>query len=285
MAERWRRLCRQYNMREKDFCLKLSVILASLVPINLQAPSLWLQLRPKECSWWEAQLLPSSWSSVFSTRPVLKNDAVNTFPGQKSAVPISLSLWGLLEGKEELSRPKDSLAKDFSQDFCANENYEVCITMTEINWEKKNAATHWRKPTLVNGRDNCKTQGRGLAAFCVISCHLNWKVPIHQPGDWWLRVALLLASWVNLIMLLKPWSLSFLISSLKWDCYWASSHGDTVSYKRAVCALQFNSGPDIRVQNGVPFLSHWGLLSGLQGALVYFILVCWLYHNTLETPT
>lgn len=137
MAERWRRLCRQYNMREKDFCLKLTVILASLVPINLQAPSLRLQLRPKECSWWEAQLLPSSWSSVFSTSPVLKNDAVNTFPGQKSAVPISLSLWGLLEGREELSRPKDSLAKDFSQDFCANENYEVCITMTEINWGKK----------------------------------------------------------------------------------------------------------------------------------------------------
>lgn len=57
-------------------------------------------------------------------------------------VPLACHFGAFWKGKNSFQDLKIVLleifpAQRFSQDFCANENYEVCITMTEINWKKK----------------------------------------------------------------------------------------------------------------------------------------------------
>ena len=47
--------------------------------------------------------------------------------------------------------------------------YEVCITIAEVNWKRK--TFYCRRPTLVNGQDNCKIEGWSLGALYIFFLH------------------------------------------------------------------------------------------------------------------
>lgn len=120
--------------RPKGICFKLIVILASLVPINCQASSLSsLGLRGAVCR--EPICLPGSWPHVFSVGGILKNDPVNTFPGQECSCRYPIIFKPSGKGKSN-SKDLKIHALESPPGLLCSAGYEVCITIAEVRWKK-----------------------------------------------------------------------------------------------------------------------------------------------------
>lgn len=123
------------------------------------------------------------------------------FQGERAQFPLAWCFGASWKGKNSFRGLNRALLKIFPGPLCKWELWGLHNNGRD-KLGKNNTATHCRKPTFGNGRDNCKIQGWGLAAFCLPSAlsPVTWTEkglftsPVIGDGIW---LCCLTAGWTS----------------------------------------------------------------------------------------